>query len=92
MGAREIFGSPQKRTWVISACEFARIQPVLISPRFNPEFSMPRFMALMFAAVIGAVLGTSLRPGIPEILIVAVVLTGLFSLRQSFRRKRRVAA
>jgi hypothetical protein len=35
---------------------------------------MARFHALLLAAVIGAVLGTMWRPGIPEIVIVAGML------------------
>lgn len=42
---------------------------------------MPRFIALMIAAVIGATVGTVLRPGIPEIVVVALALTALAGAR-----------
>ena len=49
---------------------------------------MARFIALVIAAVIGAVLGTLLRPGVPEILIVALVLTGLVAALRPLSKKR----
>jgi hypothetical protein len=53
---------------------------------------MPRFIALMIAAVIGAFLGSLFRPGPLEILIVACVLTGIFAAVNSARRRQNSAS
>ncbi|HYV34722.1 MAG TPA: hypothetical protein VE988_03395 [Gemmataceae bacterium] len=49
---------------------------------------MQKPMSLLLVAVLGAIAGTVLRPGIPEILIVAGVLTGVFLCRKPFSTKR----
>ncbi len=51
---------------------------------------MAKSNALIIAAVIGAVLGTVLRPGVPEILIVALVLVVCRVVygRATIRRRR----
>jgi hypothetical protein len=53
---------------------------------------MPRFIALMIAAVIGAFLGSLFRPGPLEILIVACVLTGVFAIVNSARQRQNSAS
>jgi hypothetical protein len=53
---------------------------------------MKRFHALVLAASIGAAVGTVLRPGIPEILIVAVVIAFAWPALLKFAIRRSPAA
>jgi hypothetical protein len=50
------------------------------------------FFWLTVAAALGALLGTILRPGIPEIAIVFAVLNVLFYAKRSLRRKGKQVA
>lgn len=47
------------------------------------------FFWLTVAAALGAIVGTVLRPGFPEIVILVVVLNGLFYGVRNLKSKRR---
>jgi hypothetical protein len=53
---------------------------------------MARFHAMVLATSIGAVVGTVLRPGIPEILIAAVMIACAWPTVIKFRSRRSPAA